>query len=318
MGVSFQTMNDNQKSMTIIIVTWNNEQTVGSCLESIGLTQKGLVRKIIVVDNHSSDNTIKKIEAQPLPLTLIKNSRNRGFAAAVNQGLAQSEGDYILLLNPDAWLQENALQEMAKALDRHADIDVVGPQLLHDNGTLQPSGRRLPSLAGMVAEHGLPRAWKNSSWMIKRIFGRTDFTRSAVVAEVSGACFLARAAAFQQNGVLDERFFLYFEETDWFQRLAQKGGRVLYWPDAKVVHQWGHSMAQIKTASDQIFFTSQSLYCRKHFSWWQQGCYRLFMALAGMIGLLICLIIFKPRRGFGHYGFMLTLALSSWGKRSRP
>ncbi len=310
-------MNSLEKVVTIVIVTWNNEKTIGPCLESIGRTRQGLVGQIIVVDNGSQDHTLEKIQAQPLTVTLIANQENRGFAAAVNQGLQQSRGDYLLILNPDAWLQAGALQELLQALSGREETAAVGPQLLHDNGTVQPSGRRLPGLATMVLPWFLPDWLNNSTWMVKAIFGRTDFTRPAAVKELSGACFLARADVFKSVGLLDERFFLYFEEIDWFHRLAQTGAQVLYWPEAKVVHQWGHSMNQVKKQSDLAFYISQDLYCRKYFTPWQQLLYHGWLLLFGMLGWLWCLLMSRPQKR-GQYGALIALALGLKVRQERP
>lgn len=250
--------------LSVIVVNWNTRDLLLACLASLRREAARVALEIIVVDNASADGSAEAAAAAFPETVLIRNGENRGFAAATNQGLARARGRYWALLNPDAEVTPGALAELASELDRRPEIWAAGPKLLNADGSLQPSGRRFPTPARSALQGLLPARLKRTAWWRRRVFGRVDFDVPARVDEVSGACLVARREAYARVGLLDERFFLFFEEVDWCLRLARAGGQIWYLPAAQVIHRWGAGMSQMLGESVLHNYRSEFRYWRKH------------------------------------------------------
>jgi len=303
-------MNIENIRISTIIVTWNNHKTIKACLRSL-LTETMIKQQIIVVDNASSDQTIDVVGEVDGSIQIIKNKHNAGFAVALNQGLQEATGELILILNPDTTMVAGSLRLLVNRLINDAQVMVVGPQLLNPDNAIQASGRRLPSLSSVWLNTFCPNRWKQSRWYYKKIFGRVDFNQEAIVQEVSGACFITKRSSIDKVGLFDDRFFLYFEETDWFKRLSIAHGQVIYYPKAQVIHHWGHSMAQNKFNTDLEYFKSQTLYWKKHFSWWQQGLLLDLLLIYGLTAIFISVITFKSPNRRKHYFNLIKMVLTT-------
>jgi GT2 family glycosyltransferase len=279
------------------IVNWNTRELLLNCLEALKNEARGLALEVIVVDNASSDHSAEAVRRQYPDVQVQANPDNLGFARATNQALRQARGQFWGLINPDAEMKPGALGILIQELKARPDVMVVAPQLLNTDGSLQPSGRKFPTLFLTCLEGLLPGAWKKTKWWQALRFGRTDFSRACFVDEVSGACFIARREAFSLVGFLDEWYYIYFEEVDWFLRLAQQGGRVLYQPAARVVHHWGASLTQIPDQAFVIHLRSGLYYWRKHRGFAGEWCYHLITLLQVGVWLSGSLVFaFRPAR----------------------
>lgn len=264
--------------LSIVIVSWNVCDLLRRCLCSIfSRVDDGLSCQVIVVDNGSSDGSAQMVAAEFPAVCLIANAENRGFTAGNNQGLAIASGRYVFLLNPDTEVVGDALATMVAFADAHPDVGVVGPQLRNPDGSVQSSRRRFPTLA---------TAFFESTWLQplapRRLLERyyvLDQPDDAVldVDWVDGAALLARRAAVDQVGPLDEDFFMYSEELDWCRRFRQAGWRVVYLPTAQIVHHRGKSSDQAVAARHIHFQTSKVRYFRKHHGALAAECLRLFL-----------------------------------------
>ncbi len=254
--------------LSVIIVSWNVCDLLECCLRSVASEAAALSLPVetIVVDNASSDGTADRLRRAHPDVRLIASPRNLGFAAGCNLGLAAASGDPVLLLNPDAVLQPGALGALLRALEQHPRMGAAGPLLLDATGREQSSRRRFPSLANaflestLVQDHfpGLP--WYRRYYCLD--------VSSALPQRVDwlvGACLLVRRAAIDATGPLDERFFMYFEEVDWFLRAAAAGWSAWYEPGARVVHLAGASSAKDPAARQANFLRSKAAFYRKHF-----------------------------------------------------
>ena len=249
--------------VSIAIVNWNTRDLLRECLMSLRTEAQTLALEVIVVDNASTDQSVEILEPEFPEVRWVRNAANAGFAAATNQGLRLARGAYWCLLNSDTEVLPGALARLRQELERGQDLLVVGPQLLNTDRSLQPSGRRFPSWLRMAGEMFYPPAGKDSRGWLRFMFGRTDFSQPAWVDELSGACLLARRETFERVGFIDEAYFLYFEEVDWFRRLAASGGRARYVPEAQVIHHWGGSASQAAEASVLANARSAFYYWRK-------------------------------------------------------
>ena len=233
--------------VSIIIVNWNTKHLLEECLTSI-YQQAGHVNyEIIVVDNASTDGSADMVKTKFPRVILIKNHENRGFAAANNQGMAVAAGRYVLLLNSDTLVLDQAIAKTVAFADNNPDAAVVGCRVLNPDRTLQPTCFMFPSVLNMLL---------SSSYLYKlfpksKFFGRERMTwwdRNDIreVDVVTGCFMLVRQRAIEQAGVMDERFFMYGEETDWCYRFKQAGWKIVFTPDPEIVHVGGASVKQIK------------------------------------------------------------------------
>lgn len=228
--------------LEVIIVNYNSTGCLLRCLESLyrALGQRVLVR---VLDNGSQDDPYRVSQSFP-DAEIIFNRRNLGFAAAVNQGLARCRAPWAMLLNPDTVLRRQGWAETLAWLEANPEVAILGPRIVGADGRLQGSARSF---------HSLHTAFFGRQALLSRWFPHNRWTRMNVLASdqdeagprevdwISGACLLARMAAVRLVGGLDERFFLYFEDTDWGRRMWAAGWRVVYYPLAEVEHQMAAS-----------------------------------------------------------------------------
>ena len=253
--------------VSICIVNWNAADYLRSCLRSIVEQPWQSTWEIILVDNGSTDDSVAMVR-QDFPQVsarLIVNPANLGFAAATNQALAAAQGRYLLLLNNDTVVQPGAIDHLVAFADVHCTAGLVGCRLLNPDGSLQPSCRSFPSLWIMLCralylDKLLPdNRWTGANYLS---YWPHDTVRTVDVA--SGCCLLMRRAVLEQIGPLDERFFFYFEETDWCRRAWQAGWKVYFTPEAQVVHFGGRSSSRQSAKMSVLYLDSLIKYFRKH------------------------------------------------------
>ena len=279
--------------LSIVILNWNVRELLERCLASIRPGR--LCVETIVVDNASSDDSVAMVRANYPAAIVIANSTNRGFTGGNNQGIAASHGRYVLVLNPDTESLDNALEALVAYLEVHADVGALGPQLLNPDRSLQSSRRRFPTLRTAFFEstwlQGLaPRRWLHHFYM--------DDVSPDVTQEVdwlNGACTLFRRSTLDQVGLYDEQnFFMYSEELDLCRRIKAAGWKIVYLPEAKVMHHIGKSSEQVNAARHVYFQTSKVRYFRKYHGphvarslrWFLLGSYRWQIGLESLKGAL--------------------------------
>ena len=255
--------------LSICIVNWNTGDLLRDCIKSIIQNTHEISYEIIVVDNDSSDNSIELLKpflAEVNHLRLIEAGRNLGFAGGNNVALDHASGEFIVLLNPDTLVTAGALDLAVKLLKENPAWGILGPKLLNGDGSLQPSIGQFPTLTGMFWEMTrlrklFPRIRLFSSF--KRY--DMDYDKLQDVEQPSGACLFVRSAAIERVGLLDLRYFMYYEEVDWCFRIHNAGWRIVYTPNIKVVHLGGQS--SIKNLDVRIVEYARSLlrYFHKHY-----------------------------------------------------
>ncbi len=271
------------RHLSVVIVNWNVKDLLRRCLNSVleGLRSDNgqqLSCQIVVVDNASDDGSVGMLREEFPHVHLIANKENLGFTRGNNQGIAFSNGRYVLLLNPDTEILGDALGEMVVYMEAHHRVGALGPQLLDPDGQVQSSRRRFPNLGTAYVESTFLQQWFPESDILKRYYvldGSDDETQS--VDWVVGACLLMRRETLEEVGLLDERFFMYSEELDWCYRAKELGWEVVYLPTAQVIHYVGKSSEQVLPLRHIQFQRSKVLFFKKHHGYWSGETLRLFL-----------------------------------------
>lgn len=259
--------------LSIVIISWNVRELLRLCLDSIqeslrGEKGEGLLVETIIFDNGSTDGSADMVREDFPRVHLMESEVNLGFTKGNNLAIGQSEGRYILLLNPDTEVVGDALGTMVAYMEAHPRVGALGPQLLNPDGTTQSSRRRFPTLATAFLESTVLQPWFQGSRILKRYYllDRPDDEIQPVDWAV-GAALLIRREALHQVGLLNEEFFMYSEELDWCYRLKAQGWEVVYLPTAQVVHQEGRSSEQVLPARHIHFQRSKVLFFKRYYGW---------------------------------------------------
>ena len=255
-------------TLDVVVVNWNAGEQLTACLDSLRRTRCEQFRfgRVVVVDNASTDASATGLEPDSLPLVVLRNRVNRGFAAACNQGAAGSTADLLLFLNPDAEVYPGTLDAALERLGTpaHARTAVAGVLLEEEGGApARSSTRALKPAHAVVATLGLDRLFPGRF--------RTHFMRewdhldTRPVDHVIGAFYLVRRSVFEVVGGFDERFFVYLEDLDLSTRIRAAGHDVWYFADVRAFHRGGGTSDQAKAARLFYSLRSRILYGHKHF-----------------------------------------------------
>jgi GT2 family glycosyltransferase len=257
-----------QKSCSIIIVTYNSKSSIEACLTPV-LEMPDV--EIVVVDNDSTDGTATLLKERFPSVTLIALQDNIGFGRACNIGVSASSGSFILLLNPDAVASAQAIRTLIEFCGKHPRVGIVGGCLVDPSGLpLQSMGDR-PTVVRLVLEK--PIEWiatrANPCGVLRRTIGKycAKLCLPHVperVDWVSGAALCCRRQTWNDIGGFDENFFLYYEDVDLCLRAAQVGWEVWHVPTTVVSHQSGASFAGNVNYQKRTYYASQRYFFQKH------------------------------------------------------
>lgn len=279
--------------ISIVIVNWNARSLLRNCLRSIAETVQDISYEVIVVDNASTDGSKDMIRKEFPFVRLIENDRNRGFGTANNQAFQVMEGCYALLLNSDTVLTEGAVQELYSFMKTHADAAMVCGQLLNADGSKQNSIAAFPNLVTLLANMSLLEYLFPVRYPSKRY----EHHQPIEVESGVGACLMVRREAMNDTGLFDERYFFFFEETDWAFRMRKAGWKVFHVPTARIYHFQGQSIGH-DAASRMAFYRTRYQFLRK----WHSHPYFLICCMAIFLRLAVnCL--------FTMAGNIITLGL---------
>ncbi len=229
--------------LTVIIVNFNSGNCLQECVKSLQATS--VTMEIIIVDNASTDQSLveldKIVATSPL-FSIIKNPKNIGFAAANNMGIMRAKGQHVLLLNPDCIINDHALMTMQNSLDASPEIGMVGCLVRNEDGSIQASCLRdIPNpWQAMVRVIHLDKLFPGSQKFQNYNLANQQLpTEPTTVEGISGACMLVKRNAINDVGLLDDGYFLYCEDDDWFIRFRQNGWKILFVPSVEVMHYQG-------------------------------------------------------------------------------
>ncbi len=227
--------------LSIIVVSFNTKDLLERCLESI--VGDPIKPEIFVVDNASTDGSVEMIRKKFPKVRLIKNKENTGFARAINQGLREAKGENMLLLNSDTQAKKNALKELLD-FEKASGPAIIGAKMLNKDGTVQASVFYLPTLRRAILEYWLGK---------KGYFSKYSpvGNKAQKVEAVSGGVMLIPKTIIEKIGMLDEKYFMYFEDLDYCRRAGKAGFKIFYLPSAEVVHEHGASGRSLSAPQDQ-------------------------------------------------------------------
>ncbi|GIL15174.1 MAG: glycosyl transferase [Chloroflexota bacterium] len=266
--------------ISFIIVAWNVRELLKRAAQAIVADAAAWQSEIIVVDNASRDGTVAMLRAEFPQMRVIANAENVGFTRGNNQALRIAQGRYLFFINPDTEIQRGATRALLAFMDaaENARVGIVGPQLYYADGSLQSSRRRFPKFSTALLESTKLEQWfPNNRLIADYRLQNTDNARTQEVDWVVGAALLARRAVYEQIGGFDERFFMYSEELDWCKRAKENGWRVVYVPNARVLHHEAQSSAQVRAQRDIYFHSSKARYFKKHHGALQGELLRYFL-----------------------------------------
>ena len=246
--------------LSVVIVNWNTRDLLLKCLASLYETIHNICFEVWLVDNASTDGSVAAAQEQFPKVQVIQNSRNLGFAAANNRALRQIQGRYALLLNTDAVLSEGAVQELFNFMENNSEAAAVCGQLLNLDGAKQNSIANFPSLALLLTNETLLRIIFPNTYPSKL----RQYEAPIEIESCIGACMMVRKTAMDSVGLLDERFFFFFEETDWAYRMTRAGWKIFFVPSARIFHVQGQSVGR-EARGRLLFYRSRYLYLRKWF-----------------------------------------------------
>jgi len=232
--------------LSIVILNYNAKDFLLPCIKGIYSHTADLDYEIIIVDNHSTDDSALYVEQNIIPrfqeVRLIRAEHNNGYAAGNNIGITHARGKYVVIMNPDIVIWENSLKRMVDFMEKHPRVGIAGPRLLSPDGSLQyfcyqfPTPqvlfyRRTPLLKSPFGKKSV-REYLMMDW---------DHRNNRPVDWVQGSCMIARTEAINAVGPMDERYFLFLEDTDWCRRFWDHGFEVWYLADVEIIHY--HSRA---------------------------------------------------------------------------
>jgi GT2 family glycosyltransferase len=254
--------------LSIVIVNFNAEKLLQRCLSSVYAETKKILFDVWVVDNNSMDTSIPMMRQNFPQVNLIENKENLGFAKANNQAIARCIGNYILLLNPDTLILQNALEKMVEFMDGNPTVGICGCKVLNEDGTFQLACRRTIPTPGVAFFRltGLSTLFPRNKIMAKYNLTYIDPDERQEVDAVSGAFLMIRRELVEDIGLLDERFFMYGEELDWCLRAKKAEWTVMYYPDAEIIHYKGECSKFNHRKAAFEFYRSMYLFHKKHFA----------------------------------------------------
>ncbi|MCH8049435.1 glycosyltransferase family 2 protein, partial [Patescibacteria group bacterium] len=237
--------------LSIVVVTYKeNLDVLKECFDSVARSQH-IGYELIVVDNGAKDATRGLLYSYPDSI-YIRNQKNQGFAAAVNQGIKIAQGRYILLLNPDTSFGDNVLSRMVTHLDEDGDAGIASCLIRYPDGKLQESIRRFPRMIDQLfILFKVPHVFKRNRYVDRYMMREADATKTQDVDSIMGAFMLIRRDLLDEIGLFDERYFIWFEEVDYCKMAHDAGWKVRHYGDVEIKHHKGHSFSKIATLRKQ-------------------------------------------------------------------
>ena len=253
--------------LSVVIVNYNVSHYLLQCVDSLSHALRGTDSEVIVVDNHSRDNSVTLLRQYHPEVRIVENLHNLGFAKANNIAIRQSRGEYVLLLNPDTIVSESVVKGVISFLDSHPDAGSAGVRMLNADGTVAPESRRgVPTpMTAFYKLSGLCGMFPNSRRFGRYYLGHLPWDSPQQIEVVSGAFCMLRTSVLKKVGLLDEDYFMYGEDIDLSYRILKSGATNWYVPET-ILHYKGESTHKSSFRYVHVFYQAMHIFFRKHFS----------------------------------------------------
>lgn len=226
-----------KKDLSILIVHTYELKMLRQTLRGLRRAAPKLNYEVITIDNNPSAGLFEMLKNEFPDVRYLRNDRNLGFGGAMNVGIRASQAEYVLIFNPDLIIQPGSLEELKRFMDENQDVGIVGPRLLNPDGSLQHSAYRLPTFfLPAYRRTPLGKTAHGRKTVQHYLMMDEDHSQTMDVDALIGACLFTRRSALESVGLFDERFFLYYEDNDLCRRFWENGHRVMYHPEAEMVH----------------------------------------------------------------------------------
>ena len=280
--------------LSVVIVNWNTLEMLKNCLESVLAATSGLPVEVLVVDNASTDGSVEMCEKFFPEVGLIKNGKNLGFGQANNQGILASKANLVLLLNSDTIVFPDSVEKMIKRMREDPSIGVLGCRLIRPDRSYQPSCMNYPSIKRVLVERlllykllpNLPQTAIEPPYILLQI--ECDW--------VVGAAMLIRKRAIEIAGLFDPNILMYAEEMELCYRIKAAGWRIVFNPDAKIIHFGGGSWSEETHSPTFLKMIGLLFFFRKHFSIATYFAVFLLTGVGAMLRLFIWTLLYIYRR----------------------
>lgn len=307
--------------LSVSIVNTNNRVLLEECLASIYRTTRQISFEILVVDNCSNDGSAEMVRAGFPEVQVIQNDRILGYSASHNRALQRCNGRYVLVFNEDMIVLPGAFDHMVAFMDAHPDAGMLGCRLSNPDGSLQPSCWPFPNLPSRLFRAlYLDKLFPGSSLTGGYTLGSWAYDSVREVDVIMGCCVFLRREVLDQVGLMDERFFIYFEETDWCYRTKQHDWKIYFTPGAEIIHYGGQSTRRQSARMATIYLQSLLKYFRKHHGRAAEFLVRLLSILEISLRLVYWTLsmLLKRRRGYAQYKLGLYWPALGWLLTGRP
>ena len=254
--------------LSVVIVNYNVEYFLDQCLSSVRKAMKHVEGEVFVVDNNSIDGSNNMVKTRYPELKLIENKNNVGFSVANNQGIKESTGEYVLLLNPDTVVEHDTFEKIVSFMDEHPDAGALGVKMLDGAGNFLPESKRglpTPSTA-FYKMFGLSTLFPQSKLFARYHLGHLDKDKVHKVEILAGAFMLLRKNVLDEIGLLDESFFMYGEDIDLSYRILKAGYANYYFPETRIIHYKGESTKKGSVNYVLVFYNAMVIFAKKHFT----------------------------------------------------
>lgn len=248
-------------TISIIIVTWQSEEHIENCLNSI-LNSEPKSDEMIIVDNASKDSTANIVKTKFSQFKLIVNPVNTGLSKAINQASKIASGKYMLILNPDVILNPYTLKTLHDFMESNDNAGSCGPQFIYPSGKLQPSCREFPTFKNLFSESfGLGKLKPSHSWRMRYF----DHKTSQEVEQPMGSCLLVRKEVFDKIGGMNEKYPIFMNDVDLCFKIKKTGYKNYFLPQTSVTHYHGASTKKMGRKMIIEWHRSLYRYLRDHY-----------------------------------------------------
>ncbi|MEI6577189.1 MAG: glycosyltransferase [Bacteroidota bacterium] len=254
--------------LSIIIVNYNVRYFLEQCLHSVMKACQDIPSEVFVVDNNSVDGSCAMVKEKFPGVVLIENAENMGFSRANNLAIKRSQGEYVLLLNPDTIVEQDTFNRTIDFMDTHAEAGALGVKMIDGKGRFLPESKRgLPTpLVAFYKIFGLSALFPKSKTFGKYHLGYLNDNETHEVEILAGAFMMLRKSALEQTGLLDETFFMYGEDIDLSYRILKAGFKNYYFSETRIVHYKGESTKKSSINYVFVFYRAMIIFAQKHFS----------------------------------------------------